>query len=112
MNTPSNPENSVAAITPPWDPIKVRDLVRHAQSSGQHPALLELGKQEAASFRAFLTEAYGEEGTLTLKDTYYLGLVVTIVDVWSRLAVRGTKAHDAWAGELAPLWSDRPHQAA
>ncbi|MDE0827332.1 MAG: hypothetical protein OSA48_11085 [Akkermansiaceae bacterium] len=51
MNTPPNPENSVAAITPPWDPIKVRDLVRHAQSSGQHPVFLELGIQEGSGLR-------------------------------------------------------------
>ena len=112
MTIPNTPERSAAETTPPWDPILVRDLVREAQSSGQHPALIELGHLEASSFRAFLAEAFGEEGTLTLKDTYYLGLEVVAVDTPTRLAVCGNKPNDAWGGELPPLWTDRPDRAA
>jgi len=112
MNTPNSPWNSAAIITTPWDPIMVRDLVRNAQGSGQHPALLKLGKREATAFRSFLTEAYGVDGTLTPKDSYYLGLEVVEVDSPSHLSVGGCKAHDAWHGDLPPLWTDRTDQAA
>lgn len=96
----------------PWDPIRVRDLVRETQAEGRHPAVIELGRREADSFRAFLAAAYGDEEAVILRDTYYLGLEVKPVEAPSRLAVTGFKAHDAWSGELTPPWTDRPGRAA
>jgi hypothetical protein len=112
MNTPTSPETSAADVDPPWDPILVRDLVRQAQSTGHHPALLQLGHREAAAFRAFLSAAYGAEGTLTLKDTYYLGIEVVEIDAETHLSVGGSKQHDAWDGSLPPPWSDQATEAA
>ena len=111
MNTLNNsavPDDHTLA----WDPVHVRDLLRKAQAEGQRPARLELGEQQANAFRAFLAKAYGEDGLFVLKDTYYLGLEVVQVEADSHLAVSGAKTHDAWEGDLPPLWTDRGGQAA
>lgn len=63
-----------------WDTHTVRALVDSKSRIGDHPAYLVLGQKEAALLKRHLAAAFGEESVSTLKDTYYLGMAVTVLE--------------------------------
>lgn len=93
LSREENPVSSgTAGSTSDFDPAAIRDLLRDAEEAGMRPTRLVLGRQEAAAYRFFLWENFGEIADTNLRGYYMLGLQVAISDEPSMLALEGEKS--------------------
>jgi hypothetical protein len=117
MNTilHNTPLPDVATVTPEltmgdqWDTRAVSELIRSKSAHGETPAFLFLGAKEANLLRSHLAGAFGAEAVTTLHDTYYMGLVVVVIDCESFVYAGGRKTIRTLQDPISrrPEWRDR-----
>ena len=64
------------SAAPTWDPQAVSNLISQARRQGKKPAVLCVGRNEAAALTAYLTRHFGDGGEVTLKNQVYAGLKI------------------------------------
>lgn len=74
-----------------WNALAVSNLIRSKCQNNESPAVLYVGRKEAALLRTHLAEMFGIEAVTTLRDTYYMGLEVVEVEVESLISTGGHK---------------------
>ena len=121
MNIKHNhtPLPDVATVTPEltmsdhWDAEAVSRLVRSKSDHGETPAFLFLGRKEARLLQQYLADVFGAESVTTLKDTYYMGLDVVVVDCESFIFAGGRKAIRTLQDPISrrPAWRERESEA-
>jgi hypothetical protein len=96
-----------------WDSTAVSALIRSKSDHGETPAFLFLGKKEALLLQRHLGEAFGPESVTTLHDTYYMGLVVIVIDCDSFVFTGGRKTSRTLQDPISrrPQWRDRDTEA-
>ena len=112
---PNRPLPDVATVTPDlilsdtWDVGAVSGLIRSKSNDGESPAFLFLGKKEASLLQEHLAGGFGPESATTLRDTYYMGLDVVVIDCDSFLYAGGRKAVRTLQDPISrrPAWRDR-----
>jgi hypothetical protein len=117
MNTilHNTPLPDVATVTPEltmgsqWDTRAVSELIRSKSANGETPSFLFLGAKEANLLRSHLAGAFGAEAVTTLHDTYYMGLVVVVIDCESFVHTGGRKTIRTLQDPISrrPEWRDR-----
>ena len=117
MNTTMHhtPLPDVASVSPEltmgdkWDTRAVSELIRSKSANGETPAFLFLGAKEANLLRSHLAKAFGAEAVSTLRDTYYMGLEVIVIDCESFVFAGGRKAIRTLQDPISrrPEWRDR-----
>ena len=92
-----------------WDTRAVSELIRSKSANGETPAFLFLGVKEASLLRTHLAGAFGAEAVTTLHDTYYMGLVVVVIDCESFVFTGGRKTVRTLQDPISrrPEWRDR-----
>jgi hypothetical protein len=96
-----------------WDTRAVSDLIRSKSANGETPAFLFLGAKEACLLRSHLAGAFGAEAVSTLHGTYYMGLVVMVIDCVSFVFAGGRKTIRTLQDPISrrPEWRDRETEA-
>lgn len=91
-----------------WDTQAISDLIRSKCNLDETPAFLFLGKKEAELLTGHLAQVFGEEAVVTLKDTYYMGLDVVVLDTESHVSTGGRKSVRTLQDPIArrPAWRD------
>lgn len=92
-----------------WDTRAVSELIRSKSANGETPSFLFLGAKESNLLRAHLAGAFGAEAVTTLHDTYYMGLVVVVIDCESFVHTGGRKTSRTLQDPISrrPEWRDR-----
>lgn len=92
-----------------WNTRAVSDLIRSKSANGETPAFLFLGAKEAQLLHAHLAGAFGAAAVTTLQGTYYMGLVVVVIDCDSFVFAGGRKAIRTLQDPISrrPQWRDR-----
>ena len=75
-----------------WDTVAISELIRSKCRFDETPAFLFLGKKEARLLTDHLASAFGTDCVSTLRDTYYMGLDVIVLDTETHLSTGGRKA--------------------
>jgi hypothetical protein len=101
------------AMDETWDSAAVSALIRSKSDHGETPAFLFLGKKESFLLKQHLGEAFGPESVTTLHDTYYMGLVVIVIDCDSFVFAGGRKTSRILQDPISrrPQWRDRDTEA-
>lgn len=96
-----------------WDTRAISDLIRSKCANGETPAFLFLGEREAKLLRSHLAGAFGAEAVSTLHGTYYMGLVVMVIDCASFVFAGGRKVIRTLQDPISrrPEWRDRETEA-
>ena len=119
LRSPNSPLLDVATATSElamgevWDTAAISELIRSKCDHDETPAFLFLGKKEAELLTDHLAAVFGDAAVVTLRDTYYMGLDVVVIDLDSHFSTGGRKAVRTLQDPISrrPAWRDRDTEA-
>ena len=96
-----------------WDTAAICELIRSKCDHDETPAFLFLGKKEAELLTEHLAAVFGDAAVVTLRDTYYMGLDVVVIDLDSHFSTGGRKAVRTLQDPISrrPAWRDADTEA-
>ena len=104
---------SELALGETWDTEAISMLIRSKCDHDETPAFLFLGKKEAELLTEHLAAVFGDAAVVTLRDTYYMGLDVVVIDLDSHFSTGGRKAVRTLQDPISrrPAWRDADTEA-